>query len=151
MKYNFYNNPIMKSNNYSITATMEPVISILRISDESDKAEIDVIDKVLDVQAILEEKKASSERLFWTEGIVREYSDEEYYNYLKAYLKLALKYPDVTFKSMWNMFVRAGSGIGQNSKQTTRNMVSSNATLMLFDIRSNSCVRWNAITSGVSE
>ena len=41
-------------------------------------------------------------------------------DYLKAYLKLALKYTKVTINSWWNIFVKAGSGIGKDSKQTTK-------------------------------
>lgn len=149
MKMNSYNNPIMKSNNYSITATMEPVTKLIIASDESDRKEIDIINKVVDVEYILEHPENSGERNFWTEEVVKDYSDEEYSEYLKAYLKLAIKYPSITFNSMWNLFVKAGSGLGENNKQVTRNMVSGEGTLNLFDIASYSCNKWNAITSRV--
>ena len=151
MRPNTYNNPIMKSNNYSLTATMEPVSTLVKISDESDKEEIDTINKVIDVEYILENPEYSGEKYFWTEEVVRDYSEEEYNNYLKAYLKLALKYPGVTFKSMWNIFYNAGSGMGKDSIQTTRNMVSSGDTLKLFDISHGSCWRWNALNSKVAK
>lgn len=149
MKYSFYNHPTMKANNYSITATMEPVTQLIKASDESDKNEIETINKVVDVEYILENPEKSGENNFWTEGVVRDYSDEEYYEYLKAYLKLAIKYPDVTFKSMWNIFEKAGSGMGYKDRQITRNMVSGRDTLRLFEIGSSSWRRWSAVTSKV--
>lgn len=151
MRYNDYNNPIMKSNNYSITATMEPVTQLIRSSNESDKEEIDTIDKVVDVKYILEHPEKTGEGNFWIEGVVRDYSEEEYFNYLKAYLKLALKYPDITFKSMWDIFEKAGSGMGYRNKQTTRNAVSGKGTLYLFEVGSNSWMRWTAVTSKVAK
>lgn len=151
MKYNMYNNPIMKSNNYSITATMEPVTQLIKVCDESDKQEIEVINKVLDVEFILENPNNSGERNFWIEGVVRDYSDEEYSNYLKAYLKLAIKYPDITFRSMWNIFEKAGSGMGNDSKQATRNMVSGRDTLEIFELGEYSWRKWSAVTSRVSK
>lgn len=149
MKYNFYNNPIMKSNNYSITATMDPVTKLIIKSDESDWKEIEVINKVVDVEYILENPENSGETNFWHEGVVRDYTDEEYSDYLKAYLKLAIKYPDVVFKSMWGIFEKAGSGMGVDSKQVTRNMVSGGDTLELFDIGEYSWTKWSAVTSKV--
>lgn len=149
MKYNMYNNPIMKSNNYSITATMEPVSRLINVCDESDKEEIEIIDKVLDVEFILENPQNSGERNFWLEGVVRDYTDEEYSEYLKAYLKLAIKYPNVAFKSMWGIFEKAGSGVGVNSKQATRNMVSGEDTLEIFDLGEYSWRKWSAVTSKV--
>ena len=144
-----YNSSARKATGYSLTATMEPVTQLLKISDESDKKEIDIIDKVINVKYILEHPENTGETNFWAEGVVREYTEEEYENYLKAYLKLAIKYTDVTLKSMWNIFEKTGSGIGENSKQTTRNMVSWNETLTLFEIGERSAIHWNAVTSKV--
>ena len=111
--------------------------------------EIDIINKVLDVEFILENPGNTGEKNFWMEGVVKDYSDEEYYDYLKAYLKLAIKYPDVTFKSMWNIFENAGSGMGRNNKQVTRNMLSGGDTLELYEIGERSWIRWTAVTSKV--
>lgn len=150
MKYNDYNNPIMKSNNYSITATMEPVVRLIRASNESDKEEIEAIDKVLDVKFISRNsRRASGEKFFWTEGVVRDYTDEEYRNYLKAYLKLAFKYPKTVFEGMWEIFGKAGNGMGEDGKQTTRNMLSGKDTLKLFELTYKPCIKWNAVYSRV--
>lgn len=151
MKHNDYNNPIMKSNNYSVTATMEPVTQLIKASDETDKEEIEIINKVVDVEYVLENPEDTGEACFWTEDVVKDYTDEEYFDYLKAYLKLAIKYPEVTFKSMWNIFEKAGSGMGYKNKQVTRNAVSGKGTLHLFEIGSNTWKRWTAVTSKVAK
>ena len=122
------NNSMIGNNNYSLTATMEPVVALLRHSDESDKKEIEAINKIMDVEYIIENPEDTGELCFWEVGVVEnEYTKEEYANYFKAYLKLAIKYPDVTFKSMWNIFLRAGSGFGEDGKQTKKNMVANTA------------------------
>lgn len=116
------NNLMIGNNNYSIAATMDPMTAIIRNSNESDKEHLEKIDKVIDVDYILNNPDKGSEELFWDEEVMREYSNEEYSEYLKTYAKLLIKYPDVAFKSMWKMFFKSGSGFGEDGKQTTRNM-----------------------------
>lgn len=142
------NNLMIGNNNYSLTATMETVTSIIKISDESDKKELEAINNIIDVNYILENPEKTGELYYWTNGLVRNYTEEQYSNYLKAYLKLAIKYPDVTFKSLWNIFMRAGSGFGEDGKQTTKNMVAHTGgeTLDLFNLTKITGTRWNAIS-----
>lgn len=146
------NNLMIGNNEYSLTATMEPVTSIIKISDESDKQELEIINKVIDVGYILENPDKTGELYYWTTGVVQDYTQEEYSDYLKAYLKLALKYPDVTIKSWWDIFVKAGSGVGQDSKQTTKNMVSNTGgeTFDLFNTRTITGIRWNGVSAADS-
>lgn len=143
------NNLMIGNNEYSLTATMEPVTSIIKISDETDKKELEIIDKVIDVEYVLENPEKTGELYYWTTGVVKDYSEEQYAEYLKAYLKLALKYSDATFKSWWNIFVNAGSGLGQDSKQTTKNMVANTGgeTLDLFNTRTITGAKWNGVPS----
>lgn len=143
------NNFMIGNNEYSLTATMEPVTSIIKNSDETDEEELERINKVIDVEYVLENPEKTGELYYWTTGVVKDYSEEQYVEYLKAYLKLALKYSDVTFKSWWNIFVNAGSGLGQDSKQTTKNMVANTGgeTLDLFNTRTITGAKWNGVPS----
>ena len=146
------NNYMIGNNDYSLTATTDPITALVRNSDESDKEEIEIINKVIDVQFIIDNPDKTSEKCFWEEDVVKDYSKEEYNNYLKAYVKLALKHPDVVLKSMCKMFLKTGSGFGEDGKQTTRNMVGGGCggeTLKLYDIENGACIRWNAVNSDV--
>ena len=146
------NNLMIGNNDYSLTATMEPITSIIKSSDESDKKELEIINKVIDVEYVLENPEKTGELYYWTTGVVKDYTEEQYSDYLKAYLKLALKYPKVTINSWWNIFVKAGSGIGKDSKQTTKNMVANTGgeTFELFNTRTITGTRWNGVPSADS-
>lgn len=146
------NNFMIGSNNYSISATMEPVTSIIKIGDKLNEEEIKKIEKVLNVEYILQNPDLDGEHYFWTEGVVKNYSDEEYSDYLSAYLKLVLKHPQIAFNSMLDMFVRTGSGLGNNSKQTTRNMIKgSGNTLNLYDLEDGAGEEWTKINSKLKQ
>lgn len=144
---------VIKDNNYSISATMEPLSRIIEICDETDKENIEIINKVIEVKYILENPNQTGEQNFWAEGVVKEYSEEEYINFFKAYLRLVLKYPDVAFKSMWNLFVKTGNGFGENSKQTTKNLVANTQrnTLQLYEEYTPTWIRWNSVNSKVQK
>ena len=147
------NNLMIGNNDYSLSATMEGITSLVENSDETDKEELEEINKVVDVEFIKNNPDMLSEDVYKTIGVVRDYTEEEYFNYMKSYAKLALKYPDVLFKSLWKMFVKAGSGFGENSKQTTHNMVVNNYSFApdLYEIGTNAWRMWNGVTSRVSK
>lgn len=118
------NNLMIGNNDYSIAATMEGLTSVVEASDaELDKEELETINKIVDVEFIKKYPNLRSEDVFKTVGIGQKYTDDEYADYLKAYFKLALKHPGAAIKNMWKMFLHAGSGFGENSVQTTNNMV----------------------------
>ena len=68
-------------------------------------------------------------------------------------MKLAIKYPDVTFKSMWKVFEYSGSGFGENNQQTTRNMVAGTGgeTLKLYDVGNGAWRKWSSVPSTVEK
>lgn len=140
-----YNNYLIGNNNYSVTATIEIVTSIVKIATERNTKEIEAIDKVIDTKYILENPNETGEHYYWTTGVVKKYSKEEYSNYLKAYVKLVVKYPRVAFNAMWNIFTKAGSGSGENSKQSTKNLVPS--TLNMYTEGSKISKAWSNVHS----
>ena len=146
------NNNMIGSNNYSVTATIQGVIALVQHADETkDKKELDQIDKVMDVKHIKEHPNVPSEIIYWSDGVVKKYSDEEYSNYLKSYMKLTLKYPDVAFKSMWELFADSVSGMGDGSKQSLYNMVynAHSTALQIYKIGTQGWREWSAVTSTV--
>lgn len=139
-----YNNYQIGNNNYSIVATIEPVTSIIKIADESDAKEIEKIDKVIDTKYVLENPNMEGVEYFWI-GIAKKYSKEEYIDYLKSYIKLTIKYPKTVLNSMWNIFNRAGSGLGKDCKQTTINMIPN--TLIMYAEGNVASKAWSEISS----
>jgi len=118
------NNLMIGNNDYSIAATMEGLTSVVEASDdELDKKELETINKIVDIEFIKNNPDIRSEDVFKTVGIGQKYTDEEYADYLMAYFRLALKHPGAAIKNMWKMLLEAGSGFGENSIQTTNNMV----------------------------
>lgn len=143
------NNAMIGNNNYSITATTEAVTALVRNSTEEDKQELEIIDKVIDVQFLKDNLEMSAEIAYWEEDVVRKYSDEEYSNYLKSYIKLALRHPDTVIKAMWDMFIKSGSGFGENSEKTTRSMFPE--TIKIYEFGERAWERWNSVTSRVEK
>lgn len=143
-----YNNSLIGNNNYSLTATMNEVVSLVRTSDDSDEKEIEKINKVIDIEFVFNNPNCNGEACYWTPGVVRNYSDEEYKDYLKSYAKLTLKYPTVTINSMWDTFFNTISGCGNDNKQVVRNNIKgSGNTLKLFDENDGAGELWSNIKS----
>ena len=147
------NNLMIGNNDYSIAATMEGLTSVVEASDETDRAELEIINKIVDVEFIKNNPDLRSEDVFKTVGIGQEYTDQEYADYLKAYLKLALKHPGAAIKNMWKMFLEAGSGFGDNSIQTTNNMVYNYWSMAqdLFEDRTRAEYEWSKIDSNYKD
>ena len=143
------NNTMIGNNNYSITATTEAVIALVRNSTEEDNEELEIIDKVMDVQFLKDNPEITAENAYWKEDIVRKYSDKEYSDYLKSYIKLALRHPGTVIQTMWDMFVKSGSGFGKDLEQTTRNMFPE--TINIYKFGESAWSRWNSVTSRVEK
>ncbi len=118
-----YNSQLIGNSNYSITATLDPMVTIIRDADNIDDATIEKIDKVITVELIDTYPSHTGEELYWTDGFVKKYTEDEYSEYLKCYAKLALKNPGSVLSSCFGTFMDAVGGIGENGKQTTRNAV----------------------------
>ena len=112
------NNALIGNDNYSLTATVGIMVELVRSADESDSAELAKIDKVMDVEYIINHPSATGETCFWDEECIKSYTEEEYSEYIQAYLKLALKYPTVALKAAGDIFVQTGSGLYFKSSLT---------------------------------
>ena len=145
-----YNNSLIGNNNYSLTATMNEVVSLVRVADNSNEEELEKINKIIDIDFVLNNPNYNGEACYWTPGVVRNYSDDEYKDYLKSYAKLTLKYPTVTINSMWGTFYDTVSGDRRDNKQRTRTMIKSEGignTLNLFDENDGTGELWSNIKS----
>lgn len=138
-----FNNYLIGNDSYSLTATINPVSSLVKVAKKSDKEELKAIDKVLNIDYILEHPEMNGENYFWSGKVVKKFSSKDHSEYLKAYMKLSLKYPGEIIKSMWDIFYRGGSGSGKDNKQTTYNMLP--GTVHIFDKTYSGNKEWNSL------
>lgn len=108
------------NNNYEVISTLGPMAELIKASEPiEDKENLDNIDKVLYLDTIYENPEANGEELYWGLGVTRNnYSKEDYSDYIKAFLKLSLKYPSIVVKERMTQFFCA-MGIFGNVKQVT--------------------------------
>lgn len=116
---NKWQNYELGDSNYQIISLLRPCAELVRVADYEDNVEeFAAIDKVTDLEVIFNNPTMNGETLYWSTGCVRtrndnpddDYTKEDYHNYLKAFIKLSLKYPKVVIAERWNLFI-SGSGI----------------------------------------
>ncbi len=120
---NHYQNHALNDSDYQIISLLRPGAALVRMADYvDDSKELAIINKVTDVKIIRDNPSLNGEQLYWKTKCVKNrnnnhddyYSNEDYYNYLKAFIKLSLKYPIVVVSERWNLFMR-GAGITGDS------------------------------------
>lgn len=102
----------LQNSNYKIVSLLAPCAEVVRAADATEDAdELAIIDKVTDVEVILDNPETTGTGLYWSGTCVRSgYTDEEYKNFLSAFIKLSLKYPGAVISERWSVFIK-GSGI----------------------------------------
>ncbi len=95
---------------YSLTGTIDPVVELVQVADESDSENLVKIGKVLDIEKIKANPGQSGEFYFHGEGYVLQHTESEYKDYLFASVKLAMKYPNVVIKNSCDMFSKYLNG-----------------------------------------
>lgn len=105
-------NHFMKNNNYKVVSLIRPCAELVRVADEKEDAELlAAIGKVVHLDVIYDNPETNGERLWWDKGVGRnDYTKEEYGAFLKAFIKLAAKYPKTVIVERCKLFAK-GSGI----------------------------------------
>lgn len=106
---------------YNIVATIEQMTKlVIKAEEENDKESLEKVDKVLNVDLILKNKEKSGIRLYWEQesNVRKDWSKEEYNEYMKTYFKLILKYPTIFIKERTNEYIRS-NGLVPNTKNNT--------------------------------
>lgn len=133
---NGYNNKLIGDNDYSITATIVPVVAILR--DERaqlTQEELEELERVINLDVVKQNEIFKAEELFYM-GLVRDnYTKQEYYNYLKTYAKIIMKNPDTALQSMKEIFLQTAGVKFIDNRTLQRTVVVNTAggTLRLYD------------------
>lgn len=100
------------NNNYEVVSLLRPCVKLVATADrEEDKELLADIDRVASVEVMYDNPSKNGTELYWEGKLVREsYTGEDYQSFLKAFLKLSLKYPEVVIAERWQLFLD-GSGI----------------------------------------
>lgn len=147
-----YNNMLISNNNYSIAATIDPLVSIINNVPLQEIDGIEKIEKVINIEYIINNPNMTGEEYFWTTGVVKKYTPEQYTEYINTFIKLTLKYPKIISKSAWDILYKAISGQGIDGKQTTKNCIlGSGNTLKLFDKNDGAGQKWSNIVSDIKQ
>ena len=90
-----------QEHDYKVVATARLVGPLIReaAKDPTNNETLSDINKLMDINLFLDNPERASEDLFYDGGYRNSYSEEEYQNYFKAFLALAIKYPKPVLKN----------------------------------------------------
>ena len=108
---------------YKVSGTVELVAPLVRVAARDQRNDLlTEIDKVININYIIDNENLTGEQVFWMDGSVRDYSVEEYSAYLKTVIKLCIKYPDVVLSNRTRSFMKT-SALVKNYSNTLGNTV----------------------------
>ncbi len=131
----FVNNKLIGNNNYSISATINPIVEIVKeMKIKGDTEEFDNISSVINIDMINPKDGLGGEYYLWADGFIKnDYSKSDYNRYLKGYKKLLFKYPLVGIKAMYNTFY-SSTGIHVIDNKSMLRTVATKSTVNTFNI-----------------
>lgn len=143
-----YNTHLIGNNDYSITASILPVSELVKKADKvTDKEALDNINQLIDIQMIYDNPNKSGASYYW-DGIARDgYTSKDYSDYMKGYLSLAFKYPNVALGSMANNFFKASGIIVKNKKRGGIVTAVNGGSLELFNMDNRGAQFWERTNS----
>ena len=124
------------NSNYEIISLSTPCAELIRKADkEKDKELLDILNRVVSVETILQTKEDGTS-LYWQEKLIQKgYTKKDYHNFLKAFVKLSARHPWTVINERWGMFVHAiskgGMGAIPNSYYIFENNANKAAKLAL--------------------
>nr|MBQ8251989.1 hypothetical protein [Lachnospiraceae bacterium] len=135
-KITYYNNSLIGDNDYSITATIVPLVAT--VSDENAEIredELHDIGTVIDLDVIYQHSGYKAEEMFYMGLVKSGYSKDEYNKFMKAYAKIIVRNPAIAIKSMGNMFLQAAGVKIENGRTLQRTVITNTAggALSLYD------------------
>lgn len=130
------NTKLIGNNNYSITSTILSLPCLVKSSDPTkDQEELTLLSEAINLQVIYDNPKSTGEDLYWNYNLIKSnYSSTQYKSYIKGYIKLIIKYPQVFFSELFhNLYSSSGLGIDKYGYSTQRDLAKS--AIALFDGR----------------
>lgn len=82
---------------YEVMSTIRPCVELLHIADaQTDRTLLDEINDVVKLDVVYKNPGINGVELYWCNDIVnKNYSDDDYSEYLSAFLQLSLRYPKI--------------------------------------------------------
>lgn len=121
-----YNTSLIGTDDYSVMAVINQVTVLVRKAvaeaDPSTESALEKIGNVLDMDRIISESDQSGAALYW-DGVTLPYTDEEYNDFISAYIQLILKYPGTFLKECAATFYDS-LGVNDNQNILYRSAIS---------------------------
>lgn len=109
------------SRNYGLTATIRQVVAVVRdveIENLEDNILVEQIDKVVSVDIIYKYEEKNGAWLYWNmyDEFIREFSDDEFQQYLLAFVRLSIRHLPALIEERSEMFLQASGIDAANQK-----------------------------------
>ena len=95
-------------NSYRVSGTIEIAVPLARRAymDNENESELAAINEVINMEYVMQNPEARGEAVFWSDGGMKnDYTSEEVTDYLKAIVKLGLKYPGIVLNNRFEEFM----------------------------------------------
>lgn len=103
---------MISKSNYQIISTIRPCVELVRATNYGkDNELLNEINKVVQLDVIYNNPEENGENLYWYFGVVRKnYTEEDYKDYVIAFVKLSLKYPKIVLAERTSLFIATLTG-----------------------------------------
>lgn len=93
------------NSNYEIVATIRPCVELIRHAGKGDEIELEKINKILNVDIVKAHPDHNGEVVYWNDNAVSsKYSRKEYHDYIKGFIALCLRHPDIVWRERTQVF-----------------------------------------------
>lgn len=121
-----------QSSDYSVVGTLGPAVEVTKIAlnnPEKYSGELDIISEVLDPQVVKNNMDSSGINLSFVDGFIKNYTHEQYSEYLRCIVRMAVENPVPVLKERMTVFLNS-SGIDIKSRKFIRNSYLSDSILL---------------------
>ena len=82
---------------------------MVKASDlKEDQELLEEIGKIVNIEVIHQNPRMTGEKMYWNRGLgVKNYTKEEYHDFLKAMIMLTMRHPQVFWADRWNTFLKS--------------------------------------------
>lgn len=95
------------NSDYSVVAILRPLSEVVRAADPYEDGELlETLNKVVGTEVILDNPGVDGENLLWKYDLpIYEYTDEEYGEFMKAFMELCIRHPKAVAKERIKVFI----------------------------------------------
>lgn len=103
--------------NYSVVTVLRPLCEAVRAADpEADADLLKDIDAVVDTELMWEKPEVNGEDLLWKHDLkIKDYSEQEYGEFMNAFVKLCMRYPKAVAKERIKVFLDTSAILGRTN------------------------------------